>query len=110
MSNFKIGQKVVYVGRDKRHHNKTWVIIASKQGCCTMQYDLGLPISSGFLGYQRCTLCGGIFPSNTIWKAEYTIRPLLDTFAEETLSKAKSDADEILEIMETLQPLKENVR
>jgi hypothetical protein len=60
-------------------------------------------------GIFECTDCDGIFFNHhRIGGSERVFRPLLDTFAEETLSKAKSDADEILEIMETLHPVEKS--
>jgi hypothetical protein len=105
--NWYIGQKVAYIGPDGDVSIPMTISKLSQPPCKCKGIFLGTPELNwaAHLAGQRyiCEMCQSKFYATEIIVTEKHFRPLLDTFAEETLSKAKSDADEILEIMETLQ-------
>lgn len=90
--NWYIGQKVVYVGKDKKFHNTIWQIKQIRQGCCRILFDIGLP---PFESWNMCRLCGFVEHFNVLWKEEATIRPLEDNFATEVLENALKEGKKL---------------
>jgi hypothetical protein len=93
--NWYIGQKVVAV-RDGHYDGKRFLIKDKEYVISAFGFQ---PDTATHYSFNFIELVG--MEDYRWWETAF--RPLEENFAEETLSKAKSDADEILEIMETLQ-------
>lgn len=105
MCNFKIGQRVVFIGEDLSfdpNPGKTiHVIKGIRQSCCSIEIDVGIPVSRIDSRGIRCGVCGGTEVTNIWWKREKWFRPLINDYTESEI--------ESVHISELLEPLHETV-
>lgn len=104
MCNFRVGQKVVYIGQDyifDPEPGKTiHTILSIRQACCDMVIiDVG---KREFRPHEcECTRCGSKEVTPIKWKSARLFRPLIDDYTDSEI--AEVDISELTEELE-LQP------
>jgi hypothetical protein len=94
MCNFHVGQKVVYIGKDRTfdpNPGKTvHTIQAMKKGCCGIEIDVG---KRNYSFYDLvCLKCGHReLHTGVRWKHDYVFRPLVEGYTEEEIEAVNID-------------------
>lgn len=77
MTNFRIGQKVVYIGTDEGYPKRNYHIVRSikKCSCGRIDIDCGHDLPSA-RHIAECDYCGHIDTDGIYWKDQLVFRPL----------------------------------